>query len=75
MKMNPLSTLLRINWSGARLRVLDLALSVAALVYGLMSGTPLLIWIGVAAIALSLLNPMGRIQRGLARFVKPAGRR
>jgi hypothetical protein len=47
---------------------------VAALVYGLMSGTPLLIWIGVAAIALSLLNPMGRIQRGLARFVKPAGR-
>jgi len=74
MKMNPLGALLRINWSSRGLRIFDLFLAFAALGYGLYEGSELLIWIGVAAVALSLINPMGRIQRGLSRFVRPAGR-
>jgi hypothetical protein len=75
MRMNPLSALLRINWSAPGLRAFDLLLALAALGYGLLDGSPLMIGIGVAAIALSLLNPMGRVQRGLAKFRKPAGGR
>lgn len=74
MKINPIKGLLRINWSSRGLRIFDLFLAVAALGYGLYEGSQLLIWIGVAAVALSLLNPMGRIQRGLNRFVRPAWR-
>lgn len=74
MRMNPLSVLLQINWSGRGLRALDLLLALSALGYGLFMGDRLLIWVGVAAVLLSLLNPMGRLQRGLARFRKPAGR-
>jgi hypothetical protein len=74
MKMNPLGALLQINWSGRGMRLLDLAFAIGLLVYGVVSGSQLLLWAGVASVALSLLNPMGRLQRGLARFRKPAGR-
>ena len=74
MRMNPLFVLLRINWSSRGLRIFDLSLALAALVYGVYDGSPLLIWAGVAAVGLSLLNPMGRIQRGLGRFIRPARR-
>lgn len=68
-----LGALLRLNWSSRPARIVDLSLAAAALGYGFYDGSRLLIWIGIAAVALSLLNPMGRIQRGLARFRKPAG--
>jgi len=75
MRMNPLAALLRINWSAPRLRAFDLLLALGALGYGAYQGSALLIWVGVAAVSLSLLNPMGRVQRGLARFRKPSGGR
>lgn len=75
MRLNPLAGLLRINWSGRGLRILDLSLALGALGYGFYQGSALLIWCGVAAVALSLINPMGRIQRGLRGFVRPAERR
>jgi hypothetical protein len=75
MKMNPITALLRIDWSGPKLRALDLALALGALGYGLYDGSRLLIWFGALAVFFSLLNPMGRLQRGLARFRRPAGGR
>lgn len=72
MRMTPLKALLRINWSSRRLRIFDLSLALGALGYGLYDGSALLIWVGVAAVALSLINPMGRVQRGLRGFVRPA---
>lgn len=75
MKMNPISTLLRINWSAPGLRAFDLILALGALGYGLYEGSALLVSVGVAAVVLSVLNPMGRVQRGLAKFRKPAGGR
>ena len=75
MRLNPLRGLLRINWSSRTLRIIDLSLALSALGYGLYQGSALLIWCGVAAVAFSLINPMGRIQRGLRGFVRPAGRR
>ncbi len=75
MKMNPLATLLRINWSAPGLRAFDLILALGALGYGVYEGSALLVSVGAAAVVLSLLNPMGRVQRGLARFRKPAGGR
>jgi hypothetical protein len=73
MKMNPLRALLRINWSSRGMRIFDIVLAFAALGYGLYEGSELLIWVGAAAVALSLINPMGRIQRGLNRLVRPRG--
>jgi len=74
MRMNPLYFLLRMNWSSARMRTFDFALASLSLGYGLWVGSTLLVWIGVAAVMLSLFNPMGRIQRGLASFRKTNGR-
>jgi len=74
MRLNPLSFLLRMNWSSGRMRAFDLAIALLSLGYGFWSGNQLLIWIGVAAVVLSVINPMGRIQKGLASFRKPAGR-
>jgi hypothetical protein len=74
MRLNPLFFLLRMNWSSGRMRAFDLAIALLSLGYGLWSGSQLLIWVGVGAVILSLINPMGRIQRGLASFRKPAGR-
>jgi hypothetical protein len=74
MKMNPIGIILRINWSGRGMRILDLVFATGLLIYGVVTGVQLLIWLGVASVALSLINPMGRLQRGLARFRKPAGR-
>lgn len=68
--MNPLKTLLKINWSSSRLRVLDFLLAFCALGYGLYHGSEFLIWVGVSAVILSLINPMGRIQRGLKGFIR-----
>jgi len=75
MKLNPIKGLLRINWSSRGLRAFDIALAVAALGYGLYKESEILIWIGVAAIVLSLINPMGLIQRGLGSFIRPAGKK
>jgi hypothetical protein len=74
MRMNPLKGLLRINWSSRGLRIFDLALALGALGYGVYIGSELLIWVGVAAVVLSLLNPMGRIQKGVRGFVRPSRR-
>ena len=74
MRMNPLKGLLRINWSSRGLRIFDLALALGALGYGFYRGSELQIWVGVAAVARSLINPMGRIQRGLRGFIRPNGR-
>lgn len=74
MKMNPLTSLLRVNWSSGRMRLFDLGIAIATLLYGLVVWNTLVIWIGMAAIILSLINPMGRIQKGLSGFVKPARR-
>ncbi len=74
MKMNPIGPLLRINWSGRGMRLLDLSLAAGLLVYGFFTESQFLIWAGVASVALSLLNPMGRLQRGLSGFRKPARR-
>jgi hypothetical protein len=70
VRRNPLVALLRINWSSPAARTVDLSLAVSALGYGVYDGSPLLIWAGLAAIGLSLLNPMGRLQRGLGRVVR-----
>ena len=74
MRMNPLKGLLRINWSARGLRIFDLVLALGALGYGIYKGSELLVWIGVAAVVLSLINPMGLIQKGLRGFVRPSGR-
>jgi hypothetical protein len=74
MKMNPIGPLLRINWSGRGMRLIDLVFAVGLLVYGLFIESQFLIWAGVASVVLSLLNPMGRLQRGLSGFRKPARR-
>jgi len=75
MKMNPISALLRINWSGRGMRLLDLAFAGGILFYGVFTGSQFFIWFGVVSVVLSLINPMGRIQRGLASLRKPASKK
>lgn len=75
MRLNPLSMFLRMNWSSSRMRAFDLIVALLTLVYGVWSGNQIVLWIGVAAVIMSLINPMGRIQKGLASFRKPAGGR
>jgi len=75
MSMNPITGLFRINWSSRKMRSLDLSLAIGALLYGLYDGSEILIWIGLAAIVFSILNPMGRLQKGVKGFVKPADKK
>ncbi len=71
--MNPLKALLRTDWSSPRMRVLDLILAMGTLLYGYATQEPVLIWLGIGAVLLSLLNPMGRLQRWLRGFVRTPG--
>lgn len=73
--MKPFQALFRVDWSSRRLRILDLGLAAGTLLYGLLTGHDLLVWVGVVAVLLALLNPMGRLQRWLRGFVRAPGAR
>ena len=71
MRMNPLGSLMKMNWSSSKMRALDYGLAVATMILGLATGSQWVFWIGVAGVALAFLNPMGRLQGGVRGFIKP----
>lgn len=73
--MKPFQALLRVDWSSPRMRAIDLSFALGTLLYALLTGHEILVWVGLAAVLLSVLNPMGRVQRWLRGFVRAPGAR
>ena len=72
MSMNPFKALFKIDWSGRKMRMLDISLAVVGIIVGLAIGSEFWTWVGVAALVMSILNPMGRLQKGVSGFKRPA---
>lgn len=72
MKMNPLTGLMKIDWSGRKLRSFDFGLAAVLALAGLFLQVDMLLYVGLAGIAFAVVNPMGRLQRFLQGFRKPA---
>lgn len=71
MKMNPIKLLLTIDWNARSLRIFDFLLAGLAIAIGLYLDSQIWFWGGVFGFVLSLINPMGRLQKGLFKFRKP----
>lgn len=75
MMKSAVSRLMRIDWSSPKARSFDFILAMVGLLAGIMMQDGLMIGLGMAAFLVAVLNPMGRLQRVLRRFVQPARER